>query len=81
MIDIAHSRFVRRAEIVAELKFAHDEMARLSDMIPILEITHLLEGVRLRQLLTERASTYRRVMRLHEQLRKLDLIRPVARAA
>lgn len=67
-----HSNIVRRAVLVSELKLAHEETARLSDMIPVLQTAHLLDSVRLLELQRERRSAIKRAMALHRALRKLD---------
>ena len=66
------SNLPKRAVIISELRFAHEEMARLNDMIPILQASHLLDEPRLSELLFERSAAYKRAIRLHVQLRKLD---------
>jgi len=63
---------VRRAVLVSELKLAHDEAARLGEMIVLFENSHMMDEPRLHQLRLERIVANKRAMRLHEALRKLD---------
>lgn len=65
-------RMVKRAVLISELKFAHDEATRLGEMIVLFETSHTVDEPRLRQLRLERIVTNKRAMRLHEALRKLD---------
>jgi hypothetical protein len=67
-----HSTIVRRAVLVSEIKLAHEETARLSDMIPVLESAHLLDQAHLQELQRERRTAVKRAMALHRALRKLD---------
>jgi hypothetical protein len=67
-----HSDIVRRAVLVSELKLAHEESARLSDMIPVLQGAGILDAERLQELQRERKTAVKRAMALHRALRKLD---------
>jgi hypothetical protein len=67
-----HSWLVRRATLVSELQLAHEESARLSEMIPVLQAAHVVEGVRLSELTFERRRAFHRALALHKALRKLD---------
>jgi len=67
-----HSNIVRRAVLVSELKLAHEEMARLSGMIPVLQSAHMLDAVRLQELQHEKKTAVKRALALHRALRKLD---------
>lgn len=67
-----HSNIVRRAVLVSELKLAHEEMARLSGMIPVLTNAHMLDAVRLQELQREKKTAVKRALALHRALRKLD---------
>jgi hypothetical protein len=67
-----HSNMVRRAVLVSELKLAHEEMARLSEMIPVLQTVHMLDAVHLQELVRERRTAVKRALALHRALRKLD---------
>jgi len=67
-----HSWLVRRAALVSELRLAHEESARLSEMIPVLQTAHVLEGIRLNELVFERRRAFHRALALHKALRKLD---------
>jgi hypothetical protein len=67
-----HSEIVRRAVLVSELKLAHEETARLSEMIPVLQGAHILDAERLQELQRERKTAVKRAMALHRALRKLD---------
>ena len=69
---VMHSNIVRRAVLVSELKLAHEETARLSEMIPVLQDAHLLDAVRLQELQRERRAAVKRAFALHIALRKLD---------
>lgn len=63
---------VKRAELVAELKLAHEEAARLDEMIALLQTGRGTEESRLAQLRLERLVAAKRAYRLHEELRELD---------
>jgi len=67
-----HSWLVRRATLVSELRLAHEESARLSEMIPVLQAARVLEGIRLKELVFERRRAFHRALALHKALRKLD---------
>jgi len=67
-----HSNMVRRAVLVSELKLAHEEMARLSEMIPVLQTAHMLDAVHLQELIRERKTAVKRALALHHAVRKLD---------
>lgn len=63
---------IKRAVLVSEMKLAHDEAARLSEMITVLETGRVLDEGRLRQLRMERLVLNKRALRLHEALRQMD---------
>lgn len=63
---------IKRAVLVSEMKLAHDEAARLSEMITVLEAARALDEGRLQQLRTERLVLNKRAIRLHEALRQMD---------
>jgi len=63
---------VKRTELVAELKLAHEEGARLSEMIALLQTGHAFDESKLRQLRLERVVINKRALRLHDELRELD---------
>ena len=63
---------VKRAELIAELKLAHEEGARLSEMIALLQTGHAFDESKLRQLRLERVVANKRALRLHEELRELE---------
>ena len=67
-----HSNIVRRAVLVSELKHSHEEMSRLSGMIPVLQNAHMLDAGRLQELLHEKKTAVKRALALHRALRKLD---------
>jgi len=67
-----HSWLVRRAALVSELRLAHEESARLSEMIPVLQTARVLEGIRLKELVFERRRAFHRALALHKALRKMD---------
>ena len=67
-----HSNVVRRAVLVSELKLAHEDTARLSEMIPVLETAHMLDPTRLEELVRERRTAVKRALALHIALRKVD---------
>jgi|SRR4051812_44395917 hypothetical protein len=69
---VMHSEIVRRAVLVSELKLAHEESARLSEMIPVLQGAGILDAERLQELQRERKTAVKRAMALHRALRKLD---------
>lgn len=63
---------VKRTELVAELKLAHDEAARLDEMISLLQTGRGVDEGRLAQLRLERLIAAKRAYRLHDELRDLD---------
>jgi hypothetical protein len=63
---------IKRAVLVSEMKLAHDEAVRLSEMITVLEAGRVLDEGRLQQLRMERLVLNKRAMRLHETLRQMD---------
>jgi hypothetical protein len=63
---------VKRTELVAELKLAHDEAARLDEMISLLQTGRGVDEGRLAQLRLERLIAAKRAYRLHDELRELD---------
>jgi len=63
---------VKRTELVAELKLAHDEAARLDEMISLLQTGRGVDEGRLAQLRLERLIAAKRAYRLHDELRALD---------
>ena len=65
-------QIIKRAELLSELKLAHEEGARLAEMITVLETSHALDESRLLQLRLERLVINKRALRLHDELRKLD---------
>jgi len=65
-------QLVKRAVLVSEMKLAHDEAARLSEMITVLETGRVLDEARLHQLRLERLVLNKRALRLHEALRQMD---------
>jgi hypothetical protein len=68
----ADMHLIKRAVLVSEMKLAHDEAARLSEMITVLEAARALDEGRLQQLRTERLVLNKRAIRLHEALRQMD---------
>ena len=68
----ADMHLIKRAVLVSEMKLAHDEAARLSEMITLLETGRVLDESRLRQLRTERLVINKRALRLHDALRQMD---------
>ena len=67
-----HSWLIRRAALVSELRLAHEESGRLSEMIPVLQTARVVEGIRLQELIFERRRAFHRALALHKALRKLD---------
>ena len=63
---------VKRTELVAELKLAHDEAARLDEMISLLQTGRGVDEGRMAQLRLERLIAAKRAYRLHDELRELD---------
>lgn len=63
---------VKRTELVAELKLARDEAARLDEMISLLQTGRGVDEGRLAQLRLERLIAAKRAYRLHDELCELD---------
>ena len=63
---------IKRAVLDSEMKLAHDEAARLSEMITVLETGRVLDEGRLHQLRLECLVLNKRAIRLHEALRQMD---------
>lgn len=61
---------IKRSGLVAELKLAHEEAARLDEMIQLL--ASALDEGRMRQLRIEKLIQNRKALRLHHELRALD---------
>jgi len=61
---------IKRSGLVAELKLAHEEAARLDEMIQLL--ASALDDGRMRQLRIEKLIQNRKALRLHHELRALD---------
>ena len=64
---------VKRTELVAELKLARDEAARLDEMISLLQTGRGVDEGRLAQLRLERLIAAKRAYRLHDELLELDV--------
>jgi hypothetical protein len=63
---------IKRAELVSELKLAHEEASRLDEMITVLQSARVLDDGKMRQLRIEKVVLNKRALRLHEDLRELD---------